>query len=243
MAYSFTEIWAAVPIRQRSNPVKVAIAVLTLGATSIRAAIPAADVKALLKLKLRGTAPTNVSDALRKAAPYVEPHSANKYGLLWWVTDSGVLWIEELSHLKLQGPTSTDLSYGLSCLHPAIRTVAEPLLRDGHCAEAVGRATKELNMLVRKRTGRASDDGIRMMMQVFSPDSNGGTRLVLGPMNQAWERDRQEGFRFLMAGVQQGIANVDKHGSLSVPDQNAALEILALISFLTKYVDSARQLS
>src|SRR5712691_12205795 len=130
MAYSFTEIWAAVPVRQRSNSTKVTIALLTLNATGIRAAVPATDVKALLKLKLRGAAPTNVSDALRKAAPYVEPHSAGKRGLLWWVTHSGVLWIEELTRLELQMPTSTELSYGLSCLHPAIKTVAEPLLRD-----------------------------------------------------------------------------------------------------------------
>ncbi|SRR6266480_1489464 len=235
---SFTEIWAAIPTARRSNTAKVLTALFVLGATSSSKAVPVSKAATLLKLQLRGKAPTNTADALRKAAPGTEPHGASTGGLLWSLTPHGIQTLERLTGLALL-PRAASIGYTISDLHPLVRTVAEPLLQGHHFAEAVGRAVKELNFSVRQRTARSTDEGVRMMMQVFAPDPNSHARLLLGPINHEWEKDRQEGFRFLMAGVQQGVANVDKHGRLAVPSRQAAMEMLAMVSFLMRQVDSA----
>jgi len=67
-----------------------------------------------------------------------------------------------------------------------------------------------------------------MMHQTFAPAANGSARLLLGSVSNDWERDRQEGFGFIMAGVQQGILNVDKHGHLHISSPEVALEMLAM---------------
>lgn len=239
MSLSFSEIWSAIPRTERTNRTKVSVALLALDAVRPETATPVAKITALLKLKLRSGCPTNVADALRKAEPHAEAHGSGHRSLLWWLTPVGLSYLERVTSLLLRATGPAVASYGLASLHPAVRAVAEPLFLTCHYAEAIGRASKQLNLLVRQRTNRTSDEGVRMMMQVFSPDPNGQSRLVLGSVAQAWERDRQEGFRFLMAGLQQGIANVDKHGHLSIPDANAAVELLAFVSFLARQIDSA----
>lgn len=243
MTQSFSEVWGAVPPARRTNITKVAVGLLMLGALSPDTAVPVAKLQSLLKLKLRRGCPNNVADALRKAGPYVEPNSTEGRVLFWWLTASGVAHIEGLTKLQLHAAVPAAASYTIATLHPAIRAEAERLLHNHHYAEAVGRAAKKLNLLVRQRTNRTSDEGVRMMMTVFSATPNGQARLVLGRIEHEWERDRQEGFRFLMGGLQQGIANVDKHGHLHVPNGEAALEMLAFISFLARQVDNAIQVA
>jgi len=237
---SFPEIWAVIPRAKQSNTAKVLVALLVLRATSAASAVPAAKVTQLLRLKLRGKAPTNTADALRKAAPGTEPHG--DVGLTWSITPRGIQALEKLTGLPLS-PAISATGYGLVDLHPLVRSVAEPLLDGQHFVEAVGRAVKELNFTVRQRTARTADEGVRMMMQVFSPDSNSQPRLLLAPITHEWEKDRQEGFRFLMAGVQQGIANVDKHGRLAISSRERAMEVLAMVSFLMREIDSAQRVT
>jgi len=238
MSHSFSEIWTALPKGRRGHNMKVAIALYDLNATSIERAVPVAKVKDLLKVKCRCKMPSNIADTLRKAGSIVEPH-AGPSGRVWWLTQSGIATLETQSKLQLRPDAFSDHRYGTETLHPLIRQSSETLIQSQHFSEAVGRAVKELNFMVRKRTSRSSDDGVKMMMHVFSPDPNGHKRLVLGSLRHEWERDRQEGFRFMMAGVQQGIANVDKHGRLGVSSTAAALEMLAFLSFLARQVDAA----
>lgn len=242
MKPTFSEVWAAVPRGQQSNTVKVLVALLVLQALDTATAVPASKVAELLKIKLRGKAPTNTPDALRKAGPGAEPHSNGGSGLSWSITPRGIRDLERITGLSLAAG-STPCAYTVADLHPEVRSVAEPLLAGNHFAEAVGRAVKELNFSVRKRTARTADEGVRMMMQVFSPDPNSHPRLVLGQITHEWEKDRQEGFRFMMAGVQQGIANVDKHGRLAISSREAALEMLAMVSFLMRQVEAAQQVT
>ena len=96
-------------------------------------------------------------------------------------------------------------------------------------------------MLIRRKTGRARDDGVTMMHQVFSVTPNGNVRLLLNDMSQEWHRDEQEGVRFMLAGVQAAIANVDKHGDLGVDAPVRAMELLSAISFLAHVVDRSRR--
>jgi len=55
------------------------------------------------------------------------------------------------------------------------------------------------------------------------------------------KRDEQDGVRFLMAGVQAAVANVDKHAELGVDGAAQAMELLAMISFLARMVDRCQR--
>src|SRR5262245_29652448 len=153
MPSSFPEIWARIPPTKRSNTAKILTALFVMEARDTFRAVSASKIAAFLKLKLRGKAPTNTADALRKATPGAEPHETASGRLAWSITTRGVEYLEGLSGLLLVDLAVPSGSYGIASLHPVVRQVAEPLLHDGHFTEAVGRAVKELNFSVHQRTG------------------------------------------------------------------------------------------
>jgi uncharacterized protein (TIGR02391 family) len=64
------------------------------------------------------------------------------------------------------------------------------------------------------------------------------------PINVAVEdgqsgRDEQEGIRFLMMGLVQGIRNPKGHGLVRQDDPQRAVEYLALVSILFRRLDDA----
>lgn len=235
---SFHEVFKKIPRARRTDRFKVLVALAMLRATTRANAVETAAVARELKTHLRSAAPQNVTDALRKATPHVEAVSNGERTLKWRLTAQGTAKLIDATGVDVIALDGIQPVLELSALHPAIQAAAKPRLESGQYADAVGRAVKELNQLVRTASKRTSDEGVRMMQQVFATDA-ATPRLHIGPVEQQWERDRQDGFRFIMAGVQQGIANVDKHGQLAVADMTTAMEMLAMLSYLAKAIDGA----
>jgi len=194
---TFSEILALVPHERRTDRVYVLVALWKLQ-TDSSSGIPTKGVSAFLKQHLRSKSPRNVSDVLAKLSPLTErvPQDGNK--LRWRVTESGLRYLCELTGLVLGERSQCTLD--LSGLHPRIYSAAKELFLNRHYSEAVGRAAKELNRLVRERTGRTRDDGVAMMHQIFSETENNADRLLVRPLKEEWERDLQCGLRFMMAG-------------------------------------------
>lgn len=239
MAASFTELVARVPKGKLDDKVKVVLAVHCL-AGGADATVTAAAVREHLTLHLGKRAPKNVRVTLGRAAPYVEPAKGEARQRLWRLTASGTTFLQELVGVSLAaGPAAPALDF--KELHPAVQRAAGDLLRDGHYPEAVGRAAKALNLMIRQKTGRTRDDGVGMMHAVFNGKPTGDARLHLTDLADQSKLDEQEGVRFLMAGVQAAIANVDKHAELGVDGPAHAMELLAMISFLARVVDQCRK--
>ncbi len=239
---SFSDLWAVVPKKLRKDRAKVVVSLAVVGALTPEVAITTAELRKRLQLHLRAEVPRNVTDVLRKAAPHVEATVDENESLRWWLTKPGLEMLKGLTGVSITVATRSDsIGKSLDDLHPIIQDAAKQLFYNEHYAEAVGAAMKCLNMLVRRRTDRPADTGVGMMQQVFAVDRNGSIRLALDPppLRQEWQRDRQDGFRFLMAGAQQHIANVHKHGHLSIAHMTEALEILCMLSFLTRQVEGA----
>jgi uncharacterized protein (TIGR02391 family) len=140
-----------------------------------------------------------------------------------------------------QAPAAAGLCLALGDMHPTVQRAAADLLRDGHYPEAVGRAAKALNQMVRQKTGRERDDGVGMMNTVFNVNPTGAARLHLTDLADQSKRDEQDGLRSLMAGVQAAVANVDKHAELGIDGPAHAMELLAMISFLARMVDRCQR--
>lgn len=101
MSVSVAELLAEVPRKARTDRIKVLAALYVLDATSRESAVPGAEIKALLKLHLRGAAPENVHDALRRASPDVEAVSDGESALRWRLTKSGLKRLGESAKMEL----------------------------------------------------------------------------------------------------------------------------------------------
>jgi uncharacterized protein (TIGR02391 family) len=239
MPPSFAELFARVPKGKRDDKVKVILAVHCL-AGGEGATVTAAEVRNHLKLHLGKKAPKNVLVTLPRAAPYVEPAKGTGRQRRWRLTGAGAQFLRELLGADaVAGPQVPMLNF--KELHPAVQHAAGPLLHDGYYSEAVGRAAKALNLMVRQKTGRTRDDGVGMMHQVFTAKPSESARLHLTDLADQSKLDEQEGVRFLMAGVQAAVANVDKHAELGINDPIHAMELLAMLSFLARIVDRCRK--
>jgi len=241
VAASFTELVARIPKSKRDDKLLVVLAVHCL-AGGEGGVVTAQAVREHLGLHLGKDAPKNVLVTLGRAAPYVEPAKGETGGRRWRLTRSGTAFLEQrLGVILLVQPEIRPLDF--KDLHPAVQRAAGDLLRDSHYDEAVGRAAKALNLMVRQKTGRTRDDGVGMMHQVFNIKQTDGARLHLNDLADQTKIDEQEGVRFLMAGMQAAVANVDKHAKLGVDGPEQAMELLAMLSLLARVIERCRVVS
>ena len=145
--------------------------------------------------------------------------------------------IEEFPPVDAQTP-STGADF-FSDLDTDIRRVSEKLFKDGHYADSILAAFKELNDQVKqeylKHRGEELD-GADLMRKAFSPNNP-----VFAFANQSSESGKktQQGFMELFAGSMIGIRNPHAHENLSL-DPDGAKHLLYLASLLMKKFQTAR---
>ena len=120
-------------------------------------------------------------------------------------------------------------------LDPAIAQHVGSLCRSGHYSEAVEKAVKVLNDLVRDKSGLELD-GSPLMQKAFSPKD---PVLSFNTLSDQSERDEQQGFMYLFAGAVMGIRNPRAHKIIE-DDPQQALEFIALISLLVKMLNQSK---
>jgi uncharacterized protein (TIGR02391 family) len=103
------------------------------------------------------------------------------------------------------------------------------LFKDGHHAQAVERAYKFLNNLVKKVSGRKDLDGAGLMTEVFSPSK---PILCLNDMSGRSYKDEQIGYMQIFQGVMTGIRNPRAHEHDWEDTEQRALELLTLANHL-----------
>ncbi len=136
-------------------------------------------------------------------------------------------------------PTQPPTSDFFSDLDTDIRRVSEKLFKDGHYADSILAAFKELNDQVKqeylKHRGEELD-GADLMRKAFSPNNP-----VFAFANQSSESGKktQQGFMELFAGSMIGIRNPHAHENLSL-DPDGAKHLLYLASLLMKKFKTAR---
>jgi uncharacterized protein (TIGR02391 family) len=117
-------------------------------------------------------------------------------------------------------------------LHPEIVRHAGPLYRDGHYAQAVETAVKAFANLVRLKSG-SEEDGRTLMQTVFLPKK---PVLAINPLADDSDRNEQEGFMMLAAGVVVCFRNPRAH-QIKTDDPERALEMIFTVSMLAKMLD------
>jgi uncharacterized protein (TIGR02391 family) len=121
-------------------------------------------------------------------------------------------------------------------LHPMIVNEAERLFDDGHCAEAVFRASVALIDAVKQKSGRQDLDGANLMRNVFSRNN---PRLAFNALADQSDYDEQEGLMHLFEGAALAVRNPRGHRPGVTDDPQFALECLSLLSMLAGRLDAA----
>lgn len=144
-----------------------------------------------------------------------------------------------LDGLILQAEAERPPTVGAEAMHPAVWGAAARLWRDGHFREAVAGASESVVAMVKTRTKRNDVFATSLWRETFSdkPPQPGKPRL-------RWPGDPADqdvstmnsGLLAFAPGVQMTIRNSAAHG-LGELDQQSALERLAALSLLARWVD------
>lgn len=118
----------------------------------------------------------------------------------------------------------------------SLRSASRDLFVDGHYARAVEEAFKCLNNEVKNKAGLTSQDGASMMRSAFNPKK---PALKINPLATQSEKDEQQGYMELFAGVMSGIRNPRAHDHQLQDDPDVALEMLVFANHLMRKLDGA----
>jgi uncharacterized protein (TIGR02391 family) len=116
-----------------------------------------------------------------------------------------------------------------------LRALTRKVFLDGHYALAVEQACKLVNNTVKNRCGKATrgKDGADLMHHAFRVDS---PVLKLNPLKTVSQRDEQNGYRLIFAGMMAGMRNPRAHEHLLRDEAQVALEMLAMANHLLAIV-------
>src|SRR2546428_9063938 len=105
-----------------------------------------------------------------------------------------------------------------SLIHPTITAVAEKKFSDGHYADSVESALKEVNkrvkVYVKQKTGKELD-GASLMTEAFSLNR---PIIVLDDLGTLTGKDIQLGYMRLFEGSMIGIRNPKAHENITIDD-------------------------
>lgn len=121
-------------------------------------------------------------------------------------------------------------------LHQSVVFAAKDLFSDGYYSQAIFETCKLLNKRVQELS-KSSKDGKALMLEVFSVNS---PTLKFSDNQTQSDKDEQEGFMHLFAGVMHGIRNPKGHELINLRDPYRALEYLGFLSLLFRKLDELK---
>lgn len=140
--------------------------------------------------------------------------------------------------LKLKPVLAKQTEFDARRLHPEVIKHARNLLLKDDYFHAVFEAAKAYNLAVKRKSGLSGLDGQALMNKAFSSQD---PIIHITPCATETEKNIQDGYRFLAAGLMAAVRNPTAHEpALSFPvDKQDALDILGLISYLFRQLDKA----
>ena len=129
---------------------------------------------------------------------------------------------------------------GAETLHPWAWEAACPFWETGHFSSGLEQAWKAINAHIQGKSGRREISDDKLVNEVFSDDlpTPGRPRLhVPGDRSSQTWASRQRGLRSFAGGCAWGIRNVVVHEHELALSEQQALEYLASLSVLSRWVD------
>lgn len=127
-------------------------------------------------------------------------------------------------------------------LHPWVWSGAASLWQSGHYRSAVEDAAKKVNAETQNKVGRRDVSETKLFQEAFSLDrpAEGKKRLRrMTPDSSETYKSVQRGAMALAEGIYAGIRNPFNHEDPKDIDEQVALEYLAVLSVLARWVDES----
>ena len=121
-------------------------------------------------------------------------------------------------------------------LHPKVVKASRGLFKDKYYADAIFRAFTAVTNFVKEKSGQLLD-GKQLMATVFNEDK---PIIKINELLNKYDRDEQEGFKFLFMGGQVGIRNPKAHDNIVQTDPYRTLEYLGFASLLMKRIEEGK---
>jgi uncharacterized protein (TIGR02391 family) len=121
-------------------------------------------------------------------------------------------------------------------IHPKVDSVSKRLYDDGHYSQATFEAYKLLDNEV-QRISLIKKSGVKLMMQAFNEQS---PVIKFSEVKTASEKDEQEGYKFIFAGVMFAIRNPRGHDNGLQESPIQCLDHLSLASMLLRRLERAK---
>ena len=124
-------------------------------------------------------------------------------------------------------------------IHPDIAAICKAKFKDGHYADAVETAFKEINSITKLKVKALTCeelDGDSLMRQAFSPNC---PILELADQNTISGKNIQKGYMDIFAGAITGIRNPKAHENIVI-DSQRAIHLLFLASLLMFKLDESK---
>lgn len=121
-------------------------------------------------------------------------------------------------------------------LHASVTFASKRLFCDGHYSQAIFEACKLLNKRVQELSSSTAD-GKALMFEAFN---NSNAKVKLNTQADQSDKDEQEGFMHIFAGVMQGVRNPKGHEIINLKDPHRTLEYLSTLSLLFRKLDDAQ---
>ena len=127
-------------------------------------------------------------------------------------------------------------------MHPTIVNVSEKKFLDGHYADSVESAFKEIDTRLKKLYKKYKDEelyGKELMYAIFNYENKKNQRLlVFEALDNESGKNVQEGYMHIFAGAMQAIRNPKAHENLCITKAQA-LDRLIFASMLMRKIDEA----
>lgn len=188
---------------------------------------------------------------MQRIADAVEPgvltpwHVSSRFGMSFAPGRNRVIRLRGIVTSKAEvdeklGPAGPQLA--ASGLHRGIWGAAAELWDDGHLRHAVQNAATFVDLRLQAKLERQDTSGADLAMQAFRIEKlKSGERVLRFPgLVEGSEqfKSRHEGAKFFGAGVMLAIRNPATH-DLTQPSPQVALEYLAALSILARWIDEA----
>lgn len=129
-----------------------------------------------------------------------------------------------------------------STMHPSIVNICKKKFLDGHYADSVESAFKEIETRLKKLYKKYKNKelvGKDLMFAVFNAENKSNQRLlVFETLDNESGRNVQEGYMHMFAGAMQAIRNPKAHENMCITKEQA-MDRLIFASMLMKKIDDA----
>lgn len=146
------------------------------------------------------------------------------------------------NEIKINGIRKNEKDEIINHLHELIIKVSLKKYQDGHYADAVESAIKEINDRLKqlyKKYKKEEKDGADLFALTFNSDDT-KTLLKMSDMSLISGKDEQEGYRFLFMGAWKGIRNPSTHANTYLSKEQAYKRLIFTSMLMDKIDESIK---